>query len=951
MGLGGGRTTTREDRNRRRGSDEVWGNTPRSVRRTAPALQVATTPTQHAMANKRVLVVGRPGALSRELTDSGHSVEHAPASTRSRLALIRGGWDACVLEADRLCTEGYELIQRAREIQPSLALLVLADDERDGIDAALASGADDWMTAEAPARPASEVLSRAVAARRERARSLTVSPICRVIVLDWDPLEAPLVRGVLDQHHFSVMRVGDARAALEALRARPTHVLITPPSASIDAVGIVEAALRYDPRLRVVVASDHLDLDGAAAAIARGAQDYLLRPVGPAQAIGAVSDAWAAHAHTAPSGQSRGRLLELLLLESHPVQAHLVGEMLSRDGGFATTTVRDLDQARRCLSERMFDAVLYRSSGTRQEAIRFLHDLRSSGPHPAIILLARRPTSELHDQALRIGAQDIISGQRLGREMLGARVRNAVARNRHRLAHERFVRDLQTREASQREVVRRSVDGTLIVDAAETVVFSNPAADRLFERLGTPLLGRRFPYPPSPSGQREIRLREGGSHWVAEMTEVSIDWHGAPARLITLRDITERRQAQELRDRLTHTERLAAIGQLAAGMTHEVNNPAAYVVANLTSMLDVVADLKRELSIGQEARVKLSELENMLRENLDGMARIRAITSDLRTFARIGSNEVSMVDLNDCIATACKIARSEIRQRAHLVQELTDLPRIPGSSDKLAQVALNLLVNAAQAIPEGDVEAHRITVRSGANDAGVWLEVEDTGRGIPTEIKDKIFDPFFTTKPRSLGTGLGLALCADIVGQHQGTIRATAMAHGGTCFSVRLPRDTELAPGLTSPSPPSRVVVRPQSPRRLRLLLIDDEPLILRSLRRMLAEHHVDIALGGSEALTRLRQDSNYDLIFCDLMMPDMDGTVLYAELERGMPEVLDRIVFCSGGAFTTRTKAFVQQSTRPFVEKPMTREAFNRVVADWCGQRRPEPASSSAHPGAFGSP
>jgi CheY-like chemotaxis protein len=125
--------------------------------------------------------------------------------------------------------------------------------------------------------------------------------------------------------------------------------------------------------------------------------------------------------------------------------------------------------------------------------------------------------------------------------------------------------------------------------------------------------------------------------------------------------------------------------------------------------------------------------------------------------------------------------------------------------------------------------------------------------------------------------------------------------------------------------------------------LIDDEPLVLRSLRRMLGEHHVDVAQSGSEALKRLMQDRNYDLIFCDLMMPDMDGTILYAELEQGMPDVLDRIVFCSGGAFTARTKAFVEQSTRPFVEKPMTREAFERVVADCCGQRRHEPPPSSS--------
>jgi CheY-like chemotaxis protein len=138
-------------------------------------------------------------------------------------------------------------------------------------------------------------------------------------------------------------------------------------------------------------------------------------------------------------------------------------------------------------------------------------------------------------------------------------------------------------------------------------------------------------------------------------------------------------------------------------------------------------------------------------------------------------------------------------------------------------------------------------------------------------------------------------------------------------------------------------VPKARTKRQLRLLLIDDEPLVLRSLRRMLGEHQVDIAQSGNDALERLKHDRNYDLIFCDLMMPEMDGTILYAELERGMPDLLDRIVFCSGGAFTTRTKQFLERCTRPFVEKPMTREAFERVVADCCAERRPESLSSLA--------
>jgi signal transduction histidine kinase/FixJ family two-component response regulator len=878
------------------------------------------------MANRRVLVVGSQSPLSRQLLAGGHLVDHAPASQRPWTALPSGAWDACILDPVHLREGDPDLVRRTRATQPGLALLVASADEVEGSSAALLSGADDWIAADCVARPAAEVLSSAVATRRERARGRTLPPVCRVVVLDWDQLEAPLVRGALARHHFSVCYAGNGRAALEALRERQTHVLVTPPSASVGGHGVVEAALRYDPRLRIIVTSDHLDLEGTAAAIGHGAQDYLLRPVGPAQALGTVTDAWAAYANTAPSGEARERLLEVLVLGSHPVQAHLVEEMLAQEGRFSTTLVHDVGEARRCLSERNFDAIVCRPDGPRSDALCVLQELRSMGPLAAIVVIANRAGSDVHEQALRMGAQDVIIGQRLGREALGTRVRNAVSRNQYRLAHERFVRDLQTREASQREVVLHSGDGMLIVDAADRVVFSNPAADRMFERCGPSMLGQSFPYPPA-SGHREIAIREISAPGVADMTEVSIDWNGTPVRLVSLRDVTERRQAEELRDRLAHSERLAAIGQLAAGVTHEINNPAAYVVANLTTMLDRVQSLQQR-PLSPDTLPQLDELAEMLRENLDGMARIRSIASDLRTFARIGRNEVSLVDLNECVESACKIAKSEIRQRARLVRELGDIPRLPGSPGKLAQVVLNLLINAAQAVPEGDVEGQCITVRTGSGGEEVWLQVEDTGHGLPLELRDKIFDPFFTTKPRSQGTGLGLALCADIVGQHQGVIRAHQTPNGGTCFEVRFPRDTQLTPSAPPPALPSRVVPKSRSPR-LRLLLIDDEPLVLRSLCRMLAEHDVETANGGIDALSRLKQDARYDLILCDLMMPDMDGTVLYAELGRTMPDVLERVVFCSGGAFTTRTKQFVEQSERRIIEKPLTREAFEALIAE----------------------
>ncbi len=895
------------------------------------------------MASQRVLVIGRQDALSRELLAYGNIVHHMPMNRRLWTGLASGAWDACIFDFPQLAAEGYELVRHARETQPNLAILVASDREEAAENLALISGADDAVSPLCAARPAPRRVAHAIAFRRARARGRAGSPQGHVLVVDWDQLEAPAVRGALTRHEFCVTQAADAASALQKLRVSTVDVMITPSSAAVDGTGIVEAALRYDPRLRIIVASDVADPEGTATAMGHGAHDYLLRPVGTEQSVGAVRSAWSAHGNMAPSGEPRARLLHVLLFEPHPVQARLVEEMLAQEGRFAVSVVRDLAQARRRMSERSFDAILYRPDAGRSEAIRFLHELRCCDQHPAILLITQQADTNFNEQAMRMGVQDIVASQRLGREALGARVRNAVERNQYLLAHERFVRDLQKREASQQEIVQRSLDAILVVDARGLIALSNPAAENLLAGSEAPLVGKRFPYPlGEKQGPREIQIREGETPCVAEMTDVTIDWNGSPAHLVSLRDVTERRQALELRDRLAHTERLAAIGQLAAGVTHEINNPAAYVVANLTTMLDIVSDLERELGAKSETLAKINELGDMVRENLDGMSRIRSITSDLRTFARIDSNEVTLVDLNECVISACKIAFNEIRHRAHLVQALTDLPRIPGSHAKLAQVVINLLVNAAQAIPEGDVEAHRVTVRTGASNDEVWLQVEDTGRGISPQVRARMFDPFFTTKARSQGTGLGLALCADIVRQHQGTITPRPGPNGGTCFELRLPRNTQLEPSVAPPAAASQIMPRSRSQRRLRVLLIDDEPLVLRSLRRMLSEHEVDTAQGGSEALAQLKHRQDYDLVFCDLMMPEMDGTVVFSELERRMPELVDRVVFCSGGAFTTRTKQFVEQSSRPLIEKPLTREAFDRVVAEHCAQPRPKPARAS---------
>lgn len=875
----------------------------------------------------RILVAGEARRLARELESFGNIVHQAEQNARLQAGLTSGTWDGCVLDGEQLEAEGLDLVRHARETQPNLAVLVGGEDTAELRQLAVVAGADEFLDVAAKERMSARRVGLAIAFRRIKSRSHLTATACNVLVLDWDQVEAPAVRAALVKAGVAVSHAADPWTALRKLRTSQVDVLLTPPGATIGGASVAEAALRYDPRLRVVVTSDMPDLADAAGAVSAGACDYLLRPVGPQQAIGAVRRAWSEHADTRATGHSLPRQLRVLVVEPRAAYARLLEQMLGQDQRLWCISVGEVDQALARLAEREFDALVFSPDMHRSDSLLVMRQLRGRDPRPALVVMQESADSAFAERALRLGAQDVVLRRSLGRQALSERVRSAVMRNRHQLQHERFVRDLQTREASQQEVVRRSVDGLMIVDARGFVVFTNPAAEGMFGIASSELLGTQFPYDLSDDSPREVELRAGENPCAAEMTRVAIDWNGAPAHLVALRDVTERQQAQALRDRLAHTERLAAIGQLAAGVAHEINNPAAYVVANLEAMRQLVDDM--EASKG-DSRAMIGEFRQMLDENLEGMARIRSITGELRNFARIDRSEVDEVCLDKCVLVACKLAFNEIRHRARLVQELGSPPPLVASQGKLAQVVTNLLVNAAQAIPEGDTDAHRITVRTGADTDSVWLVVEDTGRGIPEPVRAQMFDPFFTTKTRTQGTGLGLALCADIVRQHNGELIASNRPQGGARLEMRLPLQTGLRKRPPAVRALNSVVLNKRPPQRHRVLLIDDEPLVLRSLKRLLVGHEVDVARSGPEGLELLAGATHYDVIFCDLMMPEMDGAAVFSEIESRFPERVRHVVFCSGGVFTKRTKELVERSCRPLVEKPLTLEAFESVFASF---------------------
>ncbi|WP_434384603.1 PAS domain S-box protein [Melittangium boletus] len=296
---------------------------------------------------------------------------------------------------------------------------------------------------------------------------------------------------------------------------------------------------------------------------------------------------------------------------------------------------------------------------------------------------------------------------------------------------------------------------------------------------------------------REARFRHlEGRQAVGEVMTVSLVFEGLPTIASITRDITERRSVQE---RMLATERMVSLGTLAAGVAHEINNPLAYMLSNLHFVDTEVRALcpSVEVMSGEQGR----EIQQALREAIDGGNRVRDIVRDLKTFSRGGDDKRSSVDIHTVLDSCANMARSEIRHRARLVKNYGTVPPVYANDSRLGQLFLNLLVNAAQAIPHGNAAQNEIRVTTTMSAGQVLVEIQDTGVGIPPENLTRLFDPFFTTKPVGVGTGLGLSICHGIVTAQGGRISVESHPNQGSVFRVLLPAIEQPMEGFAHAQP------------------------------------------------------------------------------------------------------------------------------------------------------
>jgi len=389
------------------------------------------------------------------------------------------------------------------------------------------------------------------------------------------------------------------------------------------------------------------------------------------------------------------------------------------------------------------------------------------------------------------------------------------------------------------------------------------------------------------------------------------------------REAVLRAEARRMQQQLLLADRLASIGMLAAGVAHEINNPLAYVLGNLEY---AISRLPNELTRGHD---ELTEIVQALDQAREGSQRISHITRDLKVFChRNEDQDLSLVNVKKVMDSAINIAWNQIRHRAHLVRDFARVPTVAGNQDRLSQVFLNLLVNASQALPDARVDRNEIKAKIRAEFDKVVIEVSDNGCGMTSEQQRRAFEPFFTTKARGVGSGIGLSICRNIVLEMGGTISCESRVGLGTTFRVVLPAEEVAALSTRPPQP-----ITPRLPRS-RILVIDDEPAVCTVVRRLLQDEHdiVDCS-DAREALSTLDQDSAYDVVFCDVMMPNMSGFEFLKEIWTNHRELAPKIVFMTGGAFNEPGQQELHALPNPVLEKPFEiralRSAIARIVDD----------------------
>ena len=506
-----------------------------------------------------------------------------------------------------------------------------------------------------------------------------------------------------------------------------------------------------------------------------------------------------------------------------------------------------------------------------------------------------------------------------------------------------IARDVTERRETEQQLrlqaaaLEAAANAIVITDHAGAVLWVNPAFTTLTGYSAEEVKGRNLRVLKSGRHERAfyeqlwttiqagrvwqgelINRRRDGTLYTDSQTITPVrDAQGRASHFVAIKqDVTEQRRAeaelQRQRETLYQSEKLAAMGQLLAGVAHELNNPLSVLVGQAYLLLE---------------QIKEGPLAKRGRQISEAAERCARIVKNFLALARQYPPERQQVALNHVVQGVVELLAYPLRvDNIEVAYDLAvDLSPFWADPHQLHQVVVNLVTNAHQAMRDVSPRQRRLTLTTQPlpHGTGVQLAVADTGPGIPPEVRHRVFEPFFTTKPPGQGTGLGLSLCQGIVEGHGGTMGVDSEPGQGARFWVNLP--------IGEPPAATAEVSRAEAAPRITgktILVVDDESTVVGVLAEILGQdgHRVERAADGLVALDKLRE-RRYDLILSDIRMPALDGPGLYRELERREPTLLRRFVFMTGDVLNSETRALVERTGVLSLSKPFTVEEVRRLV------------------------
>jgi signal transduction histidine kinase/ActR/RegA family two-component response regulator len=567
--------------------------------------------------------------------------------------------------------------------------------------------------------------------------------------------------------------------------------------------------------------------------------------------------------------------LQIVIIEDNPGDARLIQEMIRENPIHNDPTEFHFNNAERLgigidlLSSQGADLVLLDLNLPDSRGLESFLRIHAQFKEIPVIVLTGLQDEKMGLDAVKAGAQDYlikdqIDGRLLVRTILFSIERQELLKSLDEKSHHLDLQKHALEQSNQRfyTILANTVDGIFIVDQNKIIRFMNPAAILIFGRQSGDCIGQEIWFPVEKNRRTDLGFTRSDNKPIqVELLVEDILWEGQNASLISARDVTERKHSQDLLEQrvvertkelkvvnrslieeivkhkktmdqlrestkdlqnaheklkdnqaqLLQTEKMASIGQLAAGVAHEINNPMAFVMSNLGTLKEYIKTFKQISKLSTELCNKLEgkaneeslelasqletigknqdlgyiseDVDDLLNETQEGTERVKEIVLNLKSFARIDEAEVKDADINEGILSALKMVHNELKYHCEIKTELGDIPIIQCYPGQLNQVFLNMLINASQAIKDRGT----VTLSTTKTPTHILISIKDTGCGIPEELLSKLYDPFFTTKEVGQGTGLGLSISHGIILKHGGKIEVESKVGEGTCFTIFLP--------------------------------------------------------------------------------------------------------------------------------------------------------------------